>query len=125
MENAIAAEFGIGRVIPGAKHFSLTLEIGASGQVSGTGRIIQTTYPPLNLSTTLSGSFKALSSGADTRQVITLTGLEASTGLVNVQATLTIDSKDGETGVASYKYLNHPGEWVKELREPVSVKWLK
>ncbi len=124
MEKTTAAKFSIGRFLLGGKHFALTLEFATSGQVSGKGRISQSTNPPLSLSTTVSGACEVLGAG-DTGQVITLTGHEASTGLVNVHATLTINSKNRKIGVASYKHLNNPGEWVEELRVPVSVKWLK
>lgn len=88
--------------------------------ITGPGHITQTTNPPLDLNSNLTGSYHYLVFGADVQIVASLTGypdiqLPPGIGigpvlLSNLEVNLVL-AKDWKSGTASYRYRDAQGKW--------------
>ena len=129
MEILSVAQIRIGDNKPGAPVFTMNISFGEGGSVIGSGRVTQAVNPPLAIPTYLSGRYSLIVWGADTEEIITLTGHEFHTPMppnpVNAECTMRIDSKSRETGVATYRYLDGNGKWVELKSVPLVVTWTK
>ncbi|MEO6920269.1 MAG: DUF1842 domain-containing protein [Collimonas sp.] len=127
MERLITGHFRIGSNLPGAPLFKLSLSF-LDGHAHGQGTITQAVNPPLDIHSHLRGTSALIVSGADTRQIITLTGHEFVTPMppnpVNVECSMYLDSKQPGTGMATYRYLDEKKQWVDVQNVPVKVTWI-
>lgn len=118
--------FTIGAQKPGAVTFQCTLTVHA-GYVSGMGHVAQAISPPLNTATYVSGTSALIESGADTTQIISLTGHEFPTPMPpnpkNVECTIMLDSRNAARNLASLSYIDEQGQWVKLNNQAVKVTW--
>lgn len=126
MQGHTIGYFIIGDQKPGAVSFKCTLTL-HGGHVSGIGHVSQATSPPLHETSYLSGTTALIVWGADSTQIITLTGHEFPMPMPpnpkNVECTIMLDSKNLERNLARLTYLDEREQWVKLDNQPVKVTW--
>ena len=119
-----SAHFKIGGNMPGAVGFNLTLNISSDGDVSGIGHLGQSTNPPLDCGTYLSGHATSLWDVAGITQIISLSGYSEPTIMPltyqNVRCTIVMHS-NAHTGLAQLQYrATASAPWTTLSNLPVS-----
>jgi Domain of unknown function (DUF1842) len=117
----------IGGDKPGAPDFRLNLIINGT-VVTGVGRISQTTNPPLDIRTYLSGRTSLIVFGSEVTRIIQLTGHEFPTltppNPINVRETdIVLNGVEGTKGHGNYQYL-HNGQ-LQKVDGPATAAWSK
>jgi hypothetical protein len=125
MNPITSTHFKIGGTMPGAVAFLLTLNMSQQGDVSGNGQLGQSTNPPLDMHTTLSGHATSVWDIEGVTQIISLNGYSEGTitplAYQNVRCTIVIQSNKPNGGLAQLQYrTSASAAWTVLPNLPVS-----
>jgi hypothetical protein len=125
------AAYEIGTALPGAPNFHIDITVSRlTRTLTGTGKITQAVFPPVNVDTRLQGTYMPLGGlpAADSKYiVVTATGTPIIRLLPinlllpllpNVHLFMILDA-NWRGGSASYRYKGPKGQWIEILNVPV------
>lgn len=129
MNPITSTHFKIGGTMPGAVSFTLTLNMSGDGDVSGNGHLGQSTNPPLDFGTHLSGHATSVWDIEGITQIISLHGYNEATitplAYQNVRCTIVIQSNAPTAGLAQLQFRSSASApWTTLPNQPVSSKAL-
>jgi hypothetical protein len=125
MSAITSRHFRIGTGMPGAVSADLTLHFSDDGDVSGNAMLKQSTNPPLNMASIVTGHDASYSNIAGITQIISLTGISdpplMPLAYQNLRATIVLHSYEPGTGTAELQYRPVSGPWMVLKDLPVTV----
>jgi len=94
--------------------------------INGAGRITQSINPPVDVRTSLHGSYTTMTVMPDKSHILVVASGQGPIGSITPLTGINVElrmimSSDWKSGVANYRYLNAQGAWIEVSNMPVNL----